>query len=51
MQFARTRWFSDICRQGIKQLLEDERIVPVGAGEAHRQRHAVTLVASKPARL
>ncbi len=45
MQFAgpasRTPWFSADFRQRIKQLLEDNRVVSIGTGDAHCQRHAV----------
>ncbi len=47
MQFAwpasRTPWFSADFRQCIKQLLKDNRVVSIGTGDAHSQRHAVAI--------
>lgn len=36
-------WFATNWRQGIDQLVEHDRVVPIGAADAHCQRHAVAV--------
>ncbi len=36
-------WFATNWRQGVDQLLEHDRVVPIGAGDAYRQGDAVAI--------
>ncbi len=40
---SRAPWFATNWRQGVDQLLEHDRVVPIGAGDAHRQGDAVAI--------